>query len=134
VDPAPAFDSLIQLIRGMIGKVRDSLKTIDVTGDIEKAVNDALTKMGTDTAIKKLAQATIPSISWNHAKAVAVDGQTSMTGGGIFFPLYMDGHYPISDLQSKVKGEAAISTHAYCDYFWRYVTPTNTFRMLINHF
>jgi hypothetical protein len=64
VDPAPAFDSLIQLIRGMIGKVRDSLKTIDVTGDIEKAVNDALTKMGTDTAIKKLAQATIPSISW----------------------------------------------------------------------
>ena len=104
----------------MIEELRDSLSFF-LPVDVGNSIKGLLAEIEKDAAIKKLAQATIPSISWNHAKVVAVDGRTSMTGGGIFLWPYTDGHSEVSDLQSKVKGEVAISTHSYCDYFWQYV-------------
>jgi hypothetical protein len=106
----------------MIGKIIDS--ELGKLVDMRTMLKPTLDQLGSDAAIMEFAKITIPSISWNHAKVVAVNGHTSMTGGGIFLDKYVDNRFEISDLQSKVTGEAAISTHSYCDYFWRYVMPT----------
>ena len=115
------FESLIQITKDMVSNIRDGL-SFGMDEKVKVSVEAALAGLGKDAVIKQMTAKIIPSISWNHAKIVAVDGQTVMTGGGIFLSDYMDGHYQISDLQSKVKGEAAISAHHYFDYFWEYAS------------
>jgi len=95
-------------------------------GPDKKKLEGIMASLTDKGAIQFLAKTQVPSISWNHAKLVAVNGQTLMTGGGIYFPLYTDNETTIHDLQSKVKGEAAISAHSYCDYFWKYVDKVHS--------
>ena len=75
---------------------------------LDQLINDHLTK-------------DLPNISWNHAKILAVNGKTMMTGGGNYWREYLGGEHNIIDHQVKVHGDAAISAHKYCDYFWRQV-------------
>lgn len=73
------------------------------------------------SAIKDYLSAGVSSISWNHAKLVAVNGTTAMTGGGNFWGQYANNNHDIIDMQAKVLGDAAVSAHAYCNYFWEYL-------------
>ncbi|KAK3368471.1 hypothetical protein B0H63DRAFT_528836 [Podospora didyma] len=52
------------------------------------------------------------------AAIVAVNSTTLMTGGGNFWSQYQANAHGIVDMQAKVKGDAAISAHPYCDYLW----------------
>ncbi|KAK3312950.1 hypothetical protein B0H66DRAFT_631840 [Apodospora peruviana] len=65
------------------------------------------------------------TISCNHAKILAVNGSTMMTGGANFWAEYQAGAMDIIDTQAKIKGDATISAHNYCDYFWKYLTRTH---------
>ena len=67
-----------------------------------------------------------PAISWNHAKLVAVNGSTMMTGGGNFWGEYKYNEHDIVDMQAKIMGDAAVSVHKYCDYFWEYLNALPT--------
>jgi phosphatidylserine/phosphatidylglycerophosphate/cardiolipin synthase-like enzyme len=78
-----------------------------------------LAKFKEEEVIKQLFERTLPNVSWNHAKILAVNGQTLLTGGANFWNEYADNEDGISDIHVKVKGDAAISAHTYCDYFWR---------------
>jgi phosphatidylserine/phosphatidylglycerophosphate/cardiolipin synthase-like enzyme len=82
-------------------------------------VKKALARFSDDELIKGLNAQVLPSISWNHAKLLVVNGRTLMTGGGNYWNEYADNQSQISDLQCKVKGNVALSAHAYCDYFWQ---------------
>lgn len=75
------------------------------------------------------------TISWNHGKIVAVNGQVMMTGGGNLWDDYRaeqwkddDGQketpnyridHNIVDHHAKVVGDAAVSAHHWADYFWK---------------
>lgn len=111
------LNSLVEAVRA----IPEGILSILPEGPNKKKLETLLATLTTKEAIQFLAKTQLPSISWNHAKLVAVNGQTLMTGGGIYYPLYTDNEATVHDLQCKVKGEAAISAHSYCDYFWQYV-------------
>ena len=94
---------------------------LDVLPDIKKQHDTAINTLKKEDVIKTLATYVLPSISWNHAKILAVDGKALMTGGANYWTEYADNEHAISDIQCKVRGDAALSAHAYCDYFWRSV-------------
>ena len=61
-----------------------------------------------------------PAITWNHAKILAVNGNTLMTGGINYWDLYAnDGAHDICDHAVKIQGDAAVSAHRWADYFWK---------------
>jgi len=94
----------------------------DVMGSIEKTFALFNAKNIVDGLLHK----GIPAISWNHAKLVAVNGSTMMTGGGNFWGEYKYNEHDIVDMQAKIMGDAAVSVHKYCDYFWEYLNALPT--------
>ena len=66
-----------------------------------------------------LTKGALPSISWNHAKILAVNGKTMMTGGANYWKEYLGTAHAINDHQVKVTGDATISAHKFADYFWK---------------
>ena len=61
------------------------------------------------------------SLSWNHAKIVAVDGKTAVVGGhNMYTPDYLLDH-PVHDLTMQVSGGAARDAHHFADRLWEYV-------------
>lgn len=98
--------------------------------DQKKQIEDALANLTDEEVIKKMLGQAVDSVSWNHAKILAVNGKTLLTGGGIYVDLYADNVSSLHDLLAKVKGDAAVSAHAYCNYFWEYVSRAISKRLL----
>jgi phosphatidylserine/phosphatidylglycerophosphate/cardiolipin synthase-like enzyme len=95
-------------------------KLSDYTEDKDtKKMREALAKLQKPEMIKTLSANIVPCISWNHAKILAVNGKTAMTGGGNYWHEYGDNQHLVNDIQARVTGDAAISAHTYCDYFWQ---------------
>ena len=87
-----------------------------------------------ESALEELAESLvssgIPTVSWNHGKILAINGDVLMTGGANYQQEYQN-YFPwdapeeqrkdheIYDHQAKISGGAAISAHKWADYFWR---------------
>jgi phosphatidylserine/phosphatidylglycerophosphate/cardiolipin synthase-like enzyme len=61
------------------------------------------------------------SLSWNHAKIVAVDGKTAVVGGHNMWSQDYLIDQPVHDISMQLQGSAAIDAHHYADELWRYV-------------
>jgi phosphatidylserine/phosphatidylglycerophosphate/cardiolipin synthase-like enzyme len=112
------LDSLVDIVRKMIDNILSALWLLTWIPFLKGKINKALHMLGKAEIIKYLAETTVPSISWNHAKILAVHGKTLMTGGVNFWQEYADNEHHINDMSVKIRGDAAISAHRYCDYFW----------------
>ena len=121
-------DTLIKIIRGMVDKIFVSGLLDRLNNSIKEQHEYALNMLKRDELLGLVKTLAIPAISWNHGKVVAVNGKTLMTGGGNFWDSYADDKHGISDFQCKIKGDAAVSAHSFCDHFWRFV---NTFSSLL---
>ena len=99
--------------------VRDRL---DYLVDKVKGVEEAFAAINVEEIAQHLMEHGLSAISWNHAKIIAVNGTTMMTGGGNFWSQYTNNRHDIVDMQAKVLGDAAISAHKYCNYFWDYLS------------
>ncbi|KAF7167881.1 hypothetical protein CNMCM5623_001028 [Aspergillus felis] len=64
---------------------------------------------------------TLPPLSWNHAKFVAVNGRTLVTGGANFWDVYGTGERNLFDFSMRAWGDATISAQTYADNIWRYL-------------
>jgi hypothetical protein len=61
------------------------------------------------------------SLSWNHAKIVAVDGRKALVGGhNLWTPDYL-ASAPTHDISMVVEGDAARDGHHFADALWRSV-------------
>lgn len=89
-------------------------------GERAQKVQAVIDVYKSDKMVAYLQQFIIPSISWNHAKILAVNGATLLTGGGNFWNEYTSGKADIVDISTIIRGEATLSAHTYCDYMWRY--------------
>jgi len=114
------LDSLLEIVRTMINNIEDQISFL-LTPDQKKQIKDTLSALSAPEVIKMMVNRTIPSISWSHAKILAVHGKTMMTGGVNFWHEYGDNQHHINDMSAKLRGDAAISAHKYCNYFWEYV-------------
>jgi phosphatidylserine/phosphatidylglycerophosphate/cardiolipin synthase-like enzyme len=61
------------------------------------------------------------SLSWNHAKIVAVDGQTAIVGGHNLWSEDYLIDQPIHDVSMQIKGSAVLDAHHYADELWKWV-------------
>lgn len=118
VSAAGTLEPLLQVARDMVDNLYEAIRGTSVPG-LDEMHNKFLAKFKEEEVIKRLFERTVPNVSWNHAKILAVNGQTLLTGGANFWNEYADSEADISDIHVKVKGDAAISAHTYCDYFWR---------------
>ena len=57
-------------------------------------------------------------LSWNHAKALAVDGQFAIVGGHNMWSEDYLGKAPVHDVSMAVQGPAAADVHAFADALW----------------
>jgi len=64
---------------------------------------------------------TCGSISWNHAKIVAVDGKSALVGGHNMWSQDYLIDQPVHDISMQLRGAAAIDAHRYADKLWHYV-------------
>lgn len=102
----------------MAGNLRASFYPF-LSPDMKERVDDMTDVLTDDHLVEHVAATGFLGICWNHAKILAVDGEALMTGGAIYYPYYGDDQAWISDMQAKLKGDATLSAHAYCDYIWR---------------
>jgi hypothetical protein len=60
----------------------------------------------------------VPSITWNHSKIIAVDAQRAMVGGHNMWaePYLRDN--PVLDVSLKLSGMAAVDVHRFADNLW----------------
>jgi phosphatidylserine/phosphatidylglycerophosphate/cardiolipin synthase-like enzyme len=66
------------------------------------------------------------SFSWNHAKIIAVDGQTALVGGHNMWTqqyLMLD---PVNDVSMVVHGSAAGDAHRFANQLWNYTCNNMT--------
>jgi phosphatidylserine/phosphatidylglycerophosphate/cardiolipin synthase-like enzyme len=61
------------------------------------------------------------SLSWNHAKIVAVDGRVAVVGGHNFWTQDYLIDQPVHDISMQVSGGAARDAHRFADELWGYV-------------
>ena len=92
-------------------------------------------KLNPDSLVDDLLKFSLPAITWNHGKLLAVNGKTVMTGGQNFWNAYSctgdgQGHHNLVDHQAIVVGDAAVSAHRWADYFWRYANHNSVSRVL----
>lgn len=112
------LENLAQLVRDMVTAIENSLGLL-LTEDKRKSIDASLAMFKKGEVVTQMTMKVAPAISWNHAKILAVHGQTLLTGGGNYWHQYMDGEREISDLQCKIKGNATFSAHSYCDHLWK---------------
>lgn len=60
----------------------------------------------------------VPSITWNHAKILAVDGRRAMVGGHNMWAGPYLGANPVLDVSLKLSGLAAVDAHRFADNLW----------------
>lgn len=72
-------------------------------------------------ACRMKTSSTIPTVSWNHAKIVAADGERAIVGG---HNLWHDDYLavaPVHDVSALLEGPLARSAHGFLDHLWRWV-------------
>jgi hypothetical protein len=74
----PEFSSLVELIRFMVQCIRDIGG--GMMPEAEAKINQALTRVTKTAILEQMYNHAAPSISWNHAKILAVHGQTFIHG------------------------------------------------------
>ena len=67
------------------------------------------------------AEPSCSSVSWNHAKIVAVDGQTAIVGGHNMWTLDYLVDQPVHDISMELTGTAAFDAHRFADRLWQFV-------------
>lgn len=65
--------------------------------------------------------ASIPPLSWNHAKIFSVNGKTLITGGANYWGDYGTGAKWLFDLSMSITGDAAADAHEFANYLWGYL-------------
>ena len=61
------------------------------------------------------------SLSWNHAKLIAVDGNHLHTGGhNLWSEPYLSGN-PVHDLSVEMEGKVALDGHHFADQQWKFI-------------
>lgn len=120
-DTQKKIGSLLEIVRTMIKNIIDEIPSFLLGSGQQAQIKATLSALSAPEAIKMMARTTIPSISWSHAKILAVHGKTMMTGGVNFWHDYGDNQHHINDVSVTLRGDAAISAHTYCNYFWKYV-------------
>jgi hypothetical protein len=63
---------------------------------------------------------------WNHAKIIAIDGHTLITGGHNLWDKHYLGQYPVFDLSLRVRGPVAGAAHTFASRMWEFVQKHNT--------
>ena len=106
----------LEVVKLIVSVLKSALSITGFHGLDDITAN--LNKLDGKTLTDYLTNASLPAISWNHAKIVAINGKTMMTGGGNYWREYIGSAHDIIDHQVKVRGDAAISAHKYADYFW----------------
>jgi phosphatidylserine/phosphatidylglycerophosphate/cardiolipin synthase-like enzyme len=112
------LENLAQLVRDMVNAMEKQL-SLFLTQDQKQSIDTSLAMFKKGEVVTQMTKKVAPAISWNHAKMLAVHGQTLLTGGGNYWSEYVDGARDISDLQCKIKGNATFSAHLYCDHLWK---------------
>jgi phosphatidylserine/phosphatidylglycerophosphate/cardiolipin synthase-like enzyme len=74
------------------------------------------------------------SLSWNHAKIVAVDGKSALVGGHNMWSQDYLIDRPVHDISMQVQGSAAIDAHHYADKLWHYVCDHDNVLNAVNTF
>jgi len=59
--------------------------------------------------------------SWNHAKIVAVDGESAIVGGMNLWDQHYLANDPVFDLSMRVRGQAAADAHGFTNELWDYL-------------
>ncbi|KAK1757295.1 hypothetical protein QBC47DRAFT_442096 [Echria macrotheca] len=113
---APAKEAA-EWLKLLLSKFSDTLKGTSTGEGIMASVE----KYNADFIVTTLMRRGFPGISWNHGKILAVNGTHIMTGGANYWAEYKVGEAKIYDTQAKIHGEAAVSAHKYCNYFWSYL-------------
>ena len=74
------------------------------------------------------------SLSWNHAKIVAVDGSKVLAGGHNMWSQDYLIDLPVHDIFLQIRGPAATDAHHFADRLWRYacrngglISPVSTY-------
>jgi hypothetical protein len=91
------LENLTRLVRDMVTAM-ENVMGIFLDGDKKKAIDDSLAMFKNSRIITDLVKTMLPAISWNHAKMLAVHGQTLLTGGGNYWIEYVDEARDVSDL------------------------------------
>lgn len=108
------FKNLLIMAHKLGTDTRDSVPIL--TDEQKSMINTYLAMLKPEGISKHILAQPGPDISWNHAKILAVDGQTLLTGGANFWQEYSDDAPHVSDLQCKILGGASHTAHAYCNY------------------
>jgi phosphatidylserine/phosphatidylglycerophosphate/cardiolipin synthase-like enzyme len=99
----------------------------DAKGLLSELIRDAKTVPGAHLTIYAAAMRSCSanvlchSLSWNHAKIVAVDGRTAVVGGHNMWSQDYLIDQPIHDISIQVEGGAAFDAHHYADALWGFV-------------
>jgi phosphatidylserine/phosphatidylglycerophosphate/cardiolipin synthase-like enzyme len=120
-DTQKKLASLIDIVKAMVDNIVDAIPIYAFSPSQRAQLKTTLRKLGAAEAIQEMTKHTIPSISWNHAKILAVHGKTMMTGGVNYWHEYGDNQNHINDISATLRGDATISAHKYCNYFWKFV-------------
>jgi phosphatidylserine/phosphatidylglycerophosphate/cardiolipin synthase-like enzyme len=100
---------------------------VDAKGFLAELVRDAKTVPGARLTVYAAGMRSCggdvlcPSLSWNHAKIIAIDGKTAVVGGHNMYSQDYLIDQPIHDISMQLQGSAAIDAHRYADELWQYV-------------
>jgi hypothetical protein len=67
------------------------------------------------------------TMTWNHAKIVAADGQRAIIGGHNLWQHAYLGDYPVFDISMKLSGHATFDAHNYAEDRWLKVIQAGVF-------
>lgn len=111
-------------VRLLFGKVFGQLRWGPDTYALLEEIREAVRPF-TDRQITVWAGAICwTTTSWNHAKLVAVDGKTMITGGhNMWSDAYLDEKEAAFDLSLKLDGPIAKGGHDFANGLWNFVKP-----------
>lgn len=116
-------------LKALVDKVRNALvKLAEMMGQEAKQLEEKIkaflagAQKYLQELVKYVEKNALPSMSWNHAKFVAVNGRTLVTGGANFADKYRNGDqkgFQVWDFAMTISGDASVSCHSYADYIWK---------------
>jgi phosphatidylserine/phosphatidylglycerophosphate/cardiolipin synthase-like enzyme len=100
---------------------------VDANALLEQLVRDARSVRGSRLTVYAAAMRTCSgtlrcdSFSWNHSKAVAIDGRMALVGGHNLRSSDYLGADPIHDISMELEGPAAADVDHFADALWGFV-------------